>query len=76
MNISERIKDIRTARGLSQTFVARKLGVSMAVYNNMERGRSDLRASWIPRLAKIFECKPGDFFEENINNTLNIDHTA
>lgn len=59
----QRIADIRTSRGFTQVQVATWLGVTARQIGHIERGRCDLPSQQLRRLADLFDCQPGAFFE-------------
>ena len=56
------IKDIRTARHLSQDQLAEKLGVSRQTIISLEKGRYNPSITLAFKLAKLFECQIEDIF--------------
>ncbi|MBK8455326.1 MAG: helix-turn-helix transcriptional regulator [Thiofilum sp.] len=52
MDISNTIKLCRTARGLSQTELAEKVGVSTSYISLIEQGKRDISMSMLSNLAK------------------------
>ena len=49
-----RLRELRAARSLTQTQVARVLGVSQRTYSDYERGRLPMRGSHLIRLAALY----------------------
>lgn len=62
-----RVKVLREARGLSQRDVAALLGISQSSYNDIECGRSKLKAETVPRLATYLEVDVRYFFQRGIS---------
>jgi len=58
-----RIRQIRESRNLSQTAVARQLGISQSSYNDLEQGRTKLKAEMLPRMAQSMKVDICCFFE-------------
>ena len=54
MKIGEIIKELRTERGLSQSALAREIGVSQKAIDYWERGINEPKASYIVALAEFF----------------------
>ena len=45
---------LRKAKGFSQEYVARYLGITRATYNSWEKGKTEPTATFIKELAKFF----------------------
>lgn len=56
-NIS-RIKKLRENLNLSETQFAKKIGVSQATYNRLEKGSGNFTADAVGQIVKIFEVSP------------------
>ncbi len=54
MIFNKRARDLREDLGLSQDYIAQKLGVSRATVNRYENDRFDLKLSYAVKLAKIY----------------------
>lgn len=52
--LSKKIKSIREKLGLSQKFVANKLGISRVAVSKIENGERKVSADEIAKLSKIF----------------------
>lgn len=59
---SQRLKDIRKEKGLSQNAVANKLGCAVSTYANWEQGRTEPSIYDIFNLLWIFEIEANDLF--------------
>ena len=57
------IKERRTARGLSQAEVAKKLGISQVAYGRYELGVREPNFDLIIKIACILEFNPSEFFD-------------
>lgn len=55
MKFKERLKELRTAKGLSQMQLAKKLGLSQSAVAKWELGKTEPTASAIILLASFFE---------------------
>ena len=64
----QRIRDLREDRDLTQTQVAKILGMSQTGYSKYETGENDLPTSVLIRLA--------DFYQTSIDYLLNQTDTA
>ena len=54
-NLSERIRQIRLQKGLSQENMADMLGLSTTAYGDMERGRTELSFSRLENISKLLD---------------------
>lgn len=54
-NYGERLKKARKQKGLTQTELAEKLGITQKSYQRMETGNHDLKMSTIYQLCKTLE---------------------
>ena len=57
------IKERRLNLGLSQTEVAKALGISQVAYGRYELGLREPNFSLILRISKVLKFPPGDFFD-------------
>lgn len=54
-NLSEKIRQIRLQKGLSQENMADMLGLSTTAYGDIERGRTELSVSRLENVAKLLD---------------------
>jgi transcriptional regulator with XRE-family HTH domain len=71
MQIHEKIKRIRLAKGWSREEMAAKLSLSPQAYGNIERGSTDLTLSRIEQIAEVFEIKPTVLLDSDENGVFN-----
>ncbi|GAL69183.1 helix-turn-helix domain-containing protein [Jejuia pallidilutea] len=75
MKVGEKIRKIRTLKGLSQDFVAEKLNISQVAYSDIENNKTKLSLERLEEISTIFKIPLNDiisFDEKNIfNNTFN-----
>lgn len=55
-------KNLREKRGLSQSAIAEKIGVSQATISMWETGEAMPRVDKLPEIAKILNCDINDLF--------------
>lgn len=55
MNLSERIRQLRQRKGLSQENMADELGLSTSAYGDIERGRTEPPLSRLDAIARLLE---------------------
>ena len=64
MKISERIKELRVERSISQAQLAKHIGVSQKAVDYWERGINEPKASYVIALVRFFELSFDEFFGE------------
>ncbi len=66
--IGVKIRQIRELKGLSQEYIASKIGVSQRAYSKMERDEIKLDWDKITSIAQIFEIDPLELvsFDDNL----------
>jgi len=75
LKIHERIRALRKAKGVSQTFIADKTGMSIANYNMKENGKRTIAAEELELIAIALGEPISNFFDKKLNEKLNIDST-
>lgn len=68
--IGKRIKIIRIERGVTQTNLAKELGISQTNMSNIECGRVSVTVQNLLKLHEILQCSMADFFKD-IDNPAN-----
>jgi transcriptional regulator with XRE-family HTH domain len=63
MGVGTNLKRLRSKTKLSQQEIADMLGLDRNTYTNWENEATDIKSSYIPRLAEIFNVKIQDLFE-------------
>ena len=63
-SMASRIKAARMNKGLSQSDVAKTLGITRQAYNIYETGKTYPRTKMLEQLAEIFEVPMSYFFEK------------
>ena len=58
--MENRIKEIRKQKGITQTDLAVKLGVTQGAVQKLETGQNDLSSKMMERIAIILNVKPAD----------------
>ena len=69
-HIGRRIAEIRKQKGLTQKYVAGRLGKTPQWLSNIEREIRPISADELAKLAVILEVEPGIFFADNFSKTL------
>lgn len=70
--VGQRIREKRLKAGLTLSFVAKKLGVSLQTVQKYEQGNTRVSASTMYKLCRVFSVQSNYFFE-GIENQKNID---
>lgn len=60
-----RVAELRKARGISQTVLARKLEISTAAVGAWESGRNTPKTEMLPKLAAVFNCTIDELFTKD-----------
>jgi len=58
-NFAERLKDLRTEKGVGHVQLAEAIGVAKSNISFWERGITDIKGEYIVRLAKFFNVTCG-----------------
>jgi transcriptional regulator with XRE-family HTH domain len=72
MEISERIKFMRTFKGWSQDEMAAKLHMALSGYAKIERGETDIPFSRLKQIANTFEMELSHLIGLNEKNVFNV----
>lgn len=65
MKIHEKIRTIRQTKGLTQDYLADKIGIDTVNYGRIERGQAKLTVDRFLEISEILEVAPNLFFETN-----------
>ncbi|EKT4549077.1 Helix-turn-helix domain protein [Flavobacterium psychrophilum] len=60
MNLSDKIKRIRTIKGLSQEEMSQKMNISQKAYSNLENSKTKIDDERLNQIATLFEMEPQD----------------
>lgn len=64
MSIGEKIKELRTEKGLSQKKLSELIGASQKAIDYWERNVNEPKASFIIALVKVFDISFDEFFSD------------
>lgn len=64
MTVGERIKELRIEKGLSQSELAKNIGVSQKAIDYWERNVNEPKSSYVISLVRFFEITYNDFFDD------------
>jgi transcriptional regulator with XRE-family HTH domain len=68
-NLGEKIKRIRSEKGITARFVANKVGISPSTLCKYEKNSRAIRAELLPSFANALGVDLQVFFEENVGET-------
>jgi transcriptional regulator with XRE-family HTH domain len=69
----EKLKMFRKEKGLSQDAMARKLGITLSMYEKVEQGRAGASAAFMKRVKSTFpEVDINDIFFEPSSNDVAV----
>ena len=71
-NYIQKIKKIREDKGLSQEYMAMKLGISQSTYTKVERGEVNLYVDRLLKIIKIFDVGLAKIFDEDKQNMFTV----
>lgn len=72
MTIGERIKEIRTEKGLTQKELSEKSGVSYQMIGQYEKSDSNLQISTLLKIANALNVKITDIIYDDIDGDMEI----
>lgn len=62
------LKAFIKSRGVTQTFIAHKLGMNPVTFNNLLNGKVQLKSETLEAVCKAMNATPVDFFNFKLNN--------
>ncbi len=77
MKITEKIREIRTQKNLSQEYLASYLGIDTSSYHRLERGVCPLTIQRLERIAEAFSMSVPELLYEDshsISNTKSLEN--
>jgi transcriptional regulator with XRE-family HTH domain len=72
MELSDKIKFIRSSKGWTQEDIAEKLGISTHAYAKIERGETDVNFSRLQQIAEVMEIELPHLLGLNEKNIFNF----
>lgn len=72
MNLSQNIREIRKAKGLSQKEVVLSAGLDAGQYSRIESGKTDPSISTLEKIAKAIGVKTAELFIEKDDNLTEV----
>ena len=76
-HVFSNIRKLREQKGLSQAYMAKKLGYkSPSTYNKLENGEIDITISKIEKIAKILESNLPQILNSDSNQFFNFHNTG
>jgi transcriptional regulator with XRE-family HTH domain len=65
--MKNRIRELRTARGLTLKELARRVSTSNQQISHLETGKRRLTVGWMERIADALDCNPLELLEEELH---------
>ena len=75
ISIGDNLRVLRNKQNLSQQLVADFLGVDRKTYVSWESGTADIKSSFLPRIATLFQVEINDLFRKKMNS-VTITHNS
>src|SRR5690554_5282109 len=69
LEIGSRIREIRTASGMSLRNLSRKTGISVGFLSQVERGLSSIALARLQEISTVLGCSISDFFDASSDTT-------
>lgn len=76
MNIGDNLRIIRNRKNISQQEIADFLGVDRKTYVSWEAGATDIKSSYIPKLAEFLQVEINDLFREKSTEIVINQHNT
>lgn len=76
MSANENIKRIREAKGVSKTFIAEHLGMSLQGYRYIENGETKLDVERMKKIARILNVNSSTFLDDKLTDLVIADMQA
>ncbi len=71
MKLHEKIKELRRSKGISQTYVAKKLNITVSGYSMKETGKRSITTNELEEIAKALEVSASIFFKDEFHVKCN-----
>jgi transcriptional regulator with XRE-family HTH domain len=69
--VNQQVRKIRKNKGITQVFVAEKLGIPVQTYNGYELGRRNIKVELLQKIATVLDEPIENFFEQEIYDSKN-----
>ncbi|WP_313428152.1 helix-turn-helix domain-containing protein [Siminovitchia terrae] len=71
MQLHEKIRQYRKSKGISQTFIAKKLKITVSGYNMKESGKRPITIDELEKIAKVLGVSASIFFNNEFHVKCN-----
>ncbi|WP_206922574.1 helix-turn-helix domain-containing protein [Alicyclobacillus suci] len=71
--VKENVERIRKAKGVTKTFLAKKLGMSVMGYIHITSGDVRLDTERLQVIADVLDVDPGVFFDNKLTDSVVLD---
>ncbi|WP_340153616.1 helix-turn-helix transcriptional regulator [uncultured Marivirga sp.] len=75
MSIGDHIRKIRLKKGISQQFIADRIGISQSKFNRIENGKSDILLNDLLEMCQILRINYIELIQSNQSGKDNVDET-
>lgn len=72
MEVHEKVNQLREAKGVSQTFMAKQMRLSVSGYNMKEHGKRRFSIEEIVEVSNILGVQTSYFFEDSFHLKCNV----
>ena len=76
IKLHEKIRSLRKSKGISQTFVAEQLEITVQAYSLKETGKRPIKTEELEIISLVLSVSPSYFFDEKFNVKLSGFETA
>ena len=76
MDIGDNLRVLRTKNNISSQEIADYLGVDRKTYVGWETGQTDIKSSYLPKLAEYLQVEINDLFKEKVSNIVINQHNS
>jgi transcriptional regulator with XRE-family HTH domain len=74
LHIGQKIKKIRELKNLTQTYLARELGITQSAYSKIEMGETEVTYGKLEKISETLGIKPEEIIAFNESMVFNVMH--
>lgn len=80
MKFTEKLKELREAKRLTQRQLAALLDIDVTLYNRFEKGERNMKSDMVERIASVYSIQPSElrkyWLAEKVYNILSLEENA
>ncbi len=80
MKFTNKLKELREAKGLTQRQLAALLDIDFTLYNRFEKGERNMKSDMVERIASVYSIPPSElrkyWLAEKVYNILSLEENA